>query len=138
MGSKGDALELSVLDSVLGATAYSPPGTVYFALYSVTPGDAGGGTELADATSPGYARVAVTNNTTNFPDAASGAKTVGVDITFPTNSSGGAAWVAAVAWGILDASTGGVLMLWGAMTSLACPNAEAIVIPADTTIWTED
>ena len=136
--SKSNYLELQVLDAVLGAVAYTPPATVYFALYSATPGDAGGGTELTTGTSPGYARVAVTNNATNFPAASAGAKTVGVDVTFPTNSSGGAAWLAAVAWAILDASTGGNFLLWSPMVSLACPNAEAITIPAGTTIWTED
>ena len=136
--SKSDYLELALLDAVLGAVAYTPPATVYFAVYSATPGDAGGGTELVTGTSPGYARVAVTNNATNFPAASAGAKTVGVDVTFPTNSGGGAAWVAAVAWAILDASTGGNPLLWSPMVSLACPNAEAIVIPAGTTIWTED
>lgn len=137
MGGKADGLELQVLDKVLGATDFTPPATVYFALYSATPGDAGGGTELATGTSPGYARVAVTNNTTNFPNASAGAKTVGTAVAFPTNS-GGAAWVAAVAWGTFDASTGGTLLLWGPMTSLACPAAQAITIPAGTTIWTED
>jgi len=136
--SKSDYLELKVLDKVLGATDFTPPATVYFALYSVTPSDSGGGTELVTGTSPGYARVAVTNNTTNFPNASAGAKTTGADITFPTNTSGGAAWLAAIAWAILDASTGGNLLLLGAMTSLACPNAQAIVIPSGTTIWTED
>lgn len=138
MGSKSDYLELKVLDAVLGQTALPAIGTVYFALFSVTPGDAGGGTELATGTSPGYARVAVTNNVTNFPNAAAGAKATGTDVTFPTNSSGGADWVAAIAWAIFDASTGGNLLLWGAMTSLACPNAQAIVIPSGSTLWTED
>jgi hypothetical protein len=135
--SKSNYLELLILDSILGQVALPAIATVYFALYSAAPGDAGGGTELATATSPGYARVAVTNNTTNFPNASAGAKATGVDVTFPTNSSGGAAWVAAVAWAILDASTGGNFLISAPMVSLACPNAQAIVIPAGT-IWTED
>lgn len=137
MGGKSDYLELLVLDKVLGATDFSAPGTVYVALYSVAPSDAGGGTELATGTSPGYARVAVANNTTNFPNASAGAKTTGADITFPTNS-GGSPWVAAIAFGILDASTAGNLLLWGAVASIACPVAQAIVIRSGTTIWTED
>lgn len=137
--SKSDYLEAKVLDAVLGQTALPAISTVYFALYSAAPSDSGGGTELVTGTSPGYARVSKTNNTTNFPNASAGAKTVGVDITFPTNTSGGAAWVAAVAWALLDGSGGGAnLLLTGAMVSLACPNAQAIVIPAGTTIWTEE
>ncbi len=135
--SKSDYLELQVLDAVLGAVAYAAPATVYFALYSATPSDAGGGTELEATGSPGYTRVAVTNSAVNFPAAAAGAKTVGTAVTWPVNS-GAAAWAAAVAWGVLDASTGGNLLLWGPMVSLACPVAQAITIPAGTTVWTEE
>jgi len=133
--SKSNYLELLVLDAVLGQTALPAIGNVYFALYSATPSDTGGGTEL---TGNGYARVQVTNNATNFPAASAGAKTVGTDVTFPANSSGGAAWAAAIAWAMLDASTAGNFLLWGPMTSLACPNAQSIVIPSGSTIWTED
>lgn len=66
---KSDFLELELLDHVLGNAAYSAPATVHFAWFTALTGEAGGGTE---ATGGGYARVAVTNNATNFPAAASG------------------------------------------------------------------
>lgn len=110
-GSKSDYLENKVLDHVLGGGDYTRAATVYVALYSVTPSDSGGGTEL---TGGSYARVSVTNNSTNWPAASSGSKSNGTAITFPTAS---ADWSTAVAFGILDASTAGNLLYWGSLTT---------------------
>ena len=52
-----------VLGLIFGNTAYSVPATYYLAAFSTTPTDQGG-TELSGN---GYARVSITNNTTNFP-----------------------------------------------------------------------
>lgn len=112
MGSKSDYLEAKVLDLVLGANAFSAPATVYMALFSVTPSDAGGGTEL---TGGSYARVAITNNTTNWPNSTGTSPTTknnGTTITFPTAT---ADWATAVAWGLFDASSNGNLLYWGAL-----------------------
>jgi len=111
MSGKSDYLELKLLDHVLGATVFTTPATVYVGLFSVTPGDPGGGTELSGN---GYARVAVTNNTTNWPNAAAGSKSNGTDIVFPTATPSD--WTAAVAFGIFDASVAGNLLVWGALT----------------------
>ena len=40
-------LELEVLDHVFGGSAYSAPGTIYAALFTVAPSDTGGGTEVS-------------------------------------------------------------------------------------------
>jgi len=45
-GSKSNYLEDELLDHVLGGADWARPATVYIALYTVTPGDAGGGTEV--------------------------------------------------------------------------------------------
>lgn len=111
MGSFSNFLELEILDHVFGAASYSAPATLYFALFTATPSDAGGGTE---ATGGSYARVAVTNNATNFPAASGGAKSNGTAITFPTAS---AAWGTVVAMGVFDASSGGNLLAWAALTT---------------------
>lgn len=109
-GSKSDFLELELLDHVLGNAAYSAPATVYVALYTVAPTDAGGGTEVSGGS---YARVAVTNNDTNWPAASSGAKANGTVITFPTAT---AAWGECVAFAILDAASGGNFLYWADLT----------------------
>lgn len=110
-GSKSDFLENEVLDHVLGNSAYSAPATVYIALYTVDPSDAGGGTEV---TGGSYARVAVTNNGTNWPAASGGSKSNGTDFTFPTASAG---WGVVTAMGIFDAATSGNLLYWAELTT---------------------
>ena len=143
MGSKSNYLELNVLDAILGA-GFTAPGTVYWALFSATPSDTGGGTELTSGTAPGYARLAATNNTTNFPNATTngtsglGEKKVGVAQTFAANSSGTTDWPTVVAFGLLDASTAGNLLLWSAVAPLAITPAAQFVIPANAVFWTED
>lgn len=81
------------------------------ALYTAAPTDAGGGTEV---TGGSYARVAVTNNSTNWPAAAAGAKSNGTVITFPTAT---ADWGTIVAFAILDASSGGNFLYWATLTT---------------------
>ena len=110
MGSKSDYLENKLLDYVFSATAYTPPATLYVALFTVTPTDAGGGTEVSGGS---YARVAVTNNATNFPAASAGSKSNGTQITFPTPTAN---WGTIVAFGVFDAVTAGNLLYWGAIS----------------------
>ena len=52
-GNLSDYLENKLIDHFLGTTSYTMPTPVYVALYTVTPSDAGGGTE---ATGGSYAR----------------------------------------------------------------------------------
>jgi len=116
MGSKSDYLEAKLLDLVLGATAFSAPATVYLALFSVTPSDSGGGTE---ATGSGYARLAITNNTTNWPNATGTSPTTknnGTVLTMATATGDWSSGSNMVAWGLFDASSGGNLLYWGALT----------------------
>lgn len=110
-GSKSNFLELELLDHVLGAAVYTAPGTVHVALYTAAPTDAGGGTEV---TGGSYARVGVTNNATNWPAAAAGAKSNGTVITFPTAT---ADWGTIVAFAILDAGSGGNFLYWATLTA---------------------
>lgn len=110
-GSKSDYLEDAILDHVLGGGDYTRPGTVYVALYTAAPTDAGGGTEVSGGS---YARVAVTNNATNWPAASSGTKQNGTAIQFPQAT---ASWGTVVAFAILDASSGGNFLYWGDLTA---------------------
>lgn len=106
-GSFSDYLELELLDHVLGNAAYSPPATVYIALYTVAPTDAGGGTEV---TGGSYARKAVANNATQWPGAAGGAKANGQEIAFVEAT---ASWGTVVAFSVMDAASGGNFLCWG-------------------------
>ena len=132
-GSKSDYLENKLLDHVLGNVAYTAPTTVYVALYTVAPADSGGGTEVSGG---GYARVAVANNSTNWPAASGGSKSNGVDITFPTAT---ADWGTVVAFGIFDASTGGNLLYWATLTtSKSVLNGDTAKFSAGSITITED
>jgi hypothetical protein len=105
-GSKSDYLEQKLLDHVLGGGDYTRPATVYVALFTAAPTDAGGGTEV---TGGSYARKDVTNNATNFPAASGGAKSNGTAITFVTATGN---WGTCVAFGLFDAVSGGNLLYW--------------------------
>ncbi len=106
-GSKSNYLENELLDHVLGAATYTPPATLYIALFTVAPTDTGGGTEVSGGS---YARKDVANNATNWPDSSNSTKSNGTDITFVTAT---ASWGTVVAFGIFDAVTAGNLLYWG-------------------------
>lgn len=73
-GSKTRYLEQKLQDHVYGATVYTPPTTLYLGLLTDSntkvQRDNQIFTEVASA--GGYIRLAITNNTTNFPAAAEG------------------------------------------------------------------
>lgn len=87
-----------------GSASYTKPATVYIALFTSMPTVLGNdGTEVSGGS---YARVAVTNNATNFPNASAGSKNNANAITFPQAT---ASWGAVVGIGIYDAATVGNL-----------------------------
>jgi len=108
--SKSDYLESKVLDHLLGRTTYTAPATVYVALYTTAPTDAGGGTEVSGG---GYARKAVTNDATNWPAASSSTKSNGTAIAFAEAT---ADWGTVVAFGLFDAAIDGNLLYWGELS----------------------
>jgi hypothetical protein len=99
-------LEGKLLEHTLRNVAYTSPAAVYAGLFTVTPDDTGGGTEV---TGGSYARVAVT-----FGAYASGAVTNSVLVDFGTAS---ADWGTIVASAIFDAATVGNLLFYGALLS---------------------
>lgn len=116
MAGKSDYLENKVLDHVLRNTAYTSPTTVYMALFTAAPSDAGGGTEVSGNN---YARTAIT-----FGAAASGAISNSADCTFPTPSG---SWGACTHFGIFDASSAGNLLYWGALAQTETPLSGNVV-----------
>ena len=117
--SASNFLELELLDHVLGNAAYTAPATVYIALHTADPTEAGGTGEVASSNA--YARVAVTNNATNWPAASGGSKANGTAITFPTPT--GAGWGLVTHFSILDASSSGNTLFSGALTASQTINA---------------
>lgn len=132
-GSKSDYLENALLDHVLGGGDFTRPATVYAAAFTVAPGDAGGGTEVSGGS---YARVAITNNATNWPAASGGAKANGTDITFPQAT---ASWGTVAAVALFDAAVAGNMLYWGDLAaSKTIDSGDTLVIAAGDFDVTED
>jgi hypothetical protein len=102
-GNLTNYLENKLIDHFLGTTSYTMPADVYVALFTVTPGEAAGGTEV---TGGSYAR-----QTATFTAAASGATSNDTNIDFT-----GMPAATTVAIGIFDASTSGNMLLYGSLT----------------------
>jgi len=105
MSAMSDYLENKVLDHVLGTTAYTMPTTVYVGLSTGSFNDDNSGTELSGS---GYAR-----QTATFNAAASGSADNSAAIDFPAAT---ASWGVISHFGLFDASTGGNLLIHGALT----------------------
>jgi hypothetical protein len=100
-----DYLENQLCNAILGGGTWTRPATIYIALFTSGPNDAGAGTEVSGGS---YARAIVTNNTTNFPNAAGGTKTNATEIAFPTAT---ADWGAITGMAVFDAASGGNCLL---------------------------
>jgi hypothetical protein len=103
-GNLSNYLENKLIDHFLGTTTYTKPTTVYVALFTVAPGEAGGGTEV---TGGSYARQVAA-----FSAAASGATSNSGNIDFVNMPA-----ATTVAIGIFDALTTGNLLLYGTLTT---------------------
>jgi len=124
MAGKSDYWENRLLDHILGATASTAPATVYVGLLTTAPNDASTSGALSpgvEVTGGSYARVAVTNNATNWPAASAGAKANGTAITFPAPTAN---WGVVVAFIIADVASGaGNIFYWGLITPNKTVNA---------------
>lgn len=99
-----DDLAEDILDLVFGGASYTPETTWYAAVLTDEPDQ--DGTGFTEVSGGSYARVAKTNNGTNFPACTPGTreKTNGTVITFPTATAN---WGAGVGVGLFSASSGG-------------------------------
>lgn len=118
MSSFADYLENAVLNHVFRNTSLTSPTTVYLALFTVAPTDAGGGTEV---TGGGYARQAITFGA---PSGGAIANTGAVAFT-----ASGANFGTIVAVGIFDASSAGNMLAWDDITSAVINDGDTINFP---------
>jgi hypothetical protein len=111
---KSDYSENAVLNYILRGTAMPTVSGLHVALFTVTPSDSGGGTEVAGSS---YARVSVARTTGAWssPSNVGGFQQTSnvAAIVFPTSTG---SWGTVVAFGIFDASSGGNLLYWGALS----------------------
>lgn len=128
MGSKTDYLENKILDYVLRNQAAFATATVYLALFTATPSDTGGGTEVSGGS---YARQAIT-----FGAASGGSITNSGTVTF---SAATADWGTVTSFAIMDAATSGNMLYWGALSAnKTINNGDQIVFNASSVTITED
>ena len=110
-----------ILDNLYGAVSFTPPATWYVGLSSTTIGVSGSCTEPTGT----YARVAVTNNKTNFTNGSSGSLINSLAITFP--DSGSVAWGTETDIALWDAPTGGSVWFYDPLTVSKIVQANTVV-----------
>lgn len=112
MANMSDYLEVELRKHIFRTGSFTKPSALYVALFTVTPSDSGGGTEV---TGGSYARVQRDPLDANWTAASStdGLTDNAAAITFPTPTAN---WGTVVAFGIFDASTSGNLLIWGPIT----------------------
>ena len=136
MSAMSDYLENKIVDQLFRGQTAPTTSTLYVALLTAAPSDSGGGTEVSGGS---YARVAVTSSLANWAGTQSTGSTTAssgtggqtsnnVAITFPTPSAG---WGTVTHFGIYDASTGGNLLFYGALTiSKTINQSDTVTFPA--------
>ena len=109
MAEMSNYLENALINATLRNTSYTSPATVYVALFTSDPTDAGSGTEVSTS-GTNYARQSIA-----FSSAASGTTSNSADVEFSQATGSGFGTV--THFGIFDASTAGNLLFHGALTA---------------------
>lgn len=109
--SASDYLEDKIQQHVFNLATFTPAASLYIALYTAAPNDAGGGTEVSGNA---YARVQVTNDTTTW-DISGATITNAIPITFAAPSP--STWGTVTHVGLLDAASSGNLYFWDPLVS---------------------
>lgn len=106
MAQMTNYLENEIYDHVLRGAAYPSPATIYLALFTAAPGEAGGGTEVSAG---GYARQAITMGA---PSDGAGSNTAPI-VFGPASAS----WGTVTHFAVMDNSSGGNMLLYGDLTA---------------------
>lgn len=120
MSAISNYLETALINAVLRNTTYTSPTTVYLALFTSDPGEAGTGTEVSGGS---YARQA-----TAFDAPTDGVTQNTSDETFPTAT---ASWGTITHVAVFDALTAGNMLFYGALSaSKAIASGDQFVVKA--------
>lgn len=106
MSAMSNYLENALINATLRGTAYTAPATVYLALFTADPTEAGTGTQV---TGGAYARRAIT-----FGAPSDGAASNSAEVLFPVATAN---WGTITHIGIFDALTGGNMLYYGSLTT---------------------
>lgn len=115
MGRISDTYANYLLDLAFSRATNSFPATFYYGLSTTLPTNTGG--NVTEPSGGGYARVAVTNNATNFPVASGRSKSNGTAITFPAATADWASGASIGYFVIYDATSAGNFVGWGELTT---------------------
>jgi hypothetical protein len=107
-----DYFENTIINHMLRNQSFTPASTLYLGLFTVAPGETGGGTEVSGG---GYARQSFT-----LTAASGGASSNTADIVFGPATAN---WGTIVAVAIFDASTGGNMLMYGNLTTSKTVNS---------------
>jgi hypothetical protein len=130
-GSKTNYAEGKVLDLLMGNQSYTPGANSVLALYTVAPGEAGGGTEANYA---GYARATVANNLTTWPSA--NPKVNGIEIAFPAATGDQSGNIVAV--GLLESAGANMIAYATLAVAKAVLSGDTPRFPAGSLTFSED
>lgn len=130
-----DYFEDKMVGYMFGSRAYTIPATYYVGLWTATLSDSSTGSTAGEPSGGAYARVSVTNNSSNFDAVSAGTgltKNTNL-ITFPMATS---SWGTITYVGICDASSAGNLIAWASLTTPISVAAYDTVLfqPGDLTI----
>jgi hypothetical protein len=123
MAALSDYLENKLVDFVFRGQPFTPPTTLYVALFTTADNDAG--SQRVEVSGGSYARVAVASSLANWAGTQGAGTTVAStgtsgttsnnnSITFPAPTAG---WGTVVGIGIFDAATGGNELVYGALAT---------------------
>ena len=125
--SMSNYLENKVLDHLFGNTAYTTPTTLYLGVSTTTVQE--DGTGITEPTDAAYSRIAITNNTTNFPNASGGQKQNGTQLEYSVATE---AWGTITYYFISDAASGGNILVYGALTvSKTISTGDQLILPVN-------
>lgn len=125
-GGCSDYLSNNLIDFIFRGQSFTFPTTMYEALFTASPGNSGGGTEVGGGI--GYARVATTGSLANWAGTQSAGSTVAStgsggqtsnNASIPFAGPVTSAWGTVVANAEYDASSGGNLLFWAPLTDAA-------------------
>lgn len=118
MSAMSDYLEDNLRKHIFRTGSYTKPTVLAVALYTAAPGEAGGGTEVSGGS---YARVQRDPLDANWtaPDTTGGLTDNVAALTFPAPTAN---WGSITHMAILDATSGGNFLIYGALTTAKTVN----------------
>lgn len=117
MTAISDYLEDALIEHIFGNTNYTRPATIYLALFTVAPTDAGGGTEVVGNN---YARLGLDTGASSAWTRTNNVASNTANAEFAQASGGN--WGDILAVGLFDASSGGNLLFHGPLAATKTVN----------------